>query len=77
MRRVLKKSNRPLLLNDPEATMQHLMAVRYPVYALADITVESREVPHEAIVDEVISALAKRLLAEETTQAAPTSSEST
>ena len=47
MRRVLKKNNRPLLMNDPEASMKRLMTIRYPVYATADITVESREVPHE------------------------------
>jgi shikimate kinase len=61
MRRVLKKNNRPLLMNDPEASMKRLMALRYPVYATADITVESREVPHEAIVGEVIQALSERL----------------
>ena len=59
MRRVLKKNNRPLLMNDPEASMKRLMALRYPVYATADITVESREVPHLAIVGEVIQALSE------------------
>ena len=38
--------------------MRELMAIRYPVYATADITVESREVPHEEIVGEIIDALA-------------------
>jgi shikimate kinase len=74
MRRVLKKSNRPLLLNDPEGTMKQLMAARYPVYALADITVESREVPHDAIVGEVMDALAVHLCAPES-EAASTSGE--
>jgi shikimate kinase len=57
MRRVLKKNNRPLLMNDPEASMKRLMAARYPIYATADITVETREVPHEVIVGEIIQAL--------------------
>lgn len=75
MRRVLKKSNRPLLLNDPEGTMKQLMAARYPVYALADITVESREVPHDAIVGEVMDALAVHLHVQERAEAASTSGE--
>ncbi len=58
LRRVLKRDTRPLLQNDPEGTMQRLMATRYPVYATADITVESRDVPHDTIVNEVIEALA-------------------
>ena len=61
MRRVLKKNNRPLLANDPEASMQRLMTARYPTYATADITVETREVPHEVIVDEIVQALIERL----------------
>ncbi|KAB2912561.1 MAG: shikimate kinase [Hyphomicrobiaceae bacterium] len=58
LRRVLKRDTRPLLQNDPEGVMQRLMAARYPVYATADITVESRDVPHDTIVNEVIEALA-------------------
>ena len=30
--------------------MRDLMTKRYPIYAEADITVESRDVPHEVIV---------------------------
>jgi shikimate kinase len=33
------------------------MAERYPVYAEADVTIHSREVPHERIVDEILAAL--------------------
>jgi hypothetical protein len=36
------------------------MEQRDPVYGLADITVQSREVPHDKIVDEIMSALAQR-----------------
>ena len=58
MRRVRKRATRPLLKNaDPEAVMRDLMAVRHPVYALADVVVESREVPHDKVVAEVLSAL--------------------
>ena len=37
------------------------MAARYPVYALADLTVQSREVPHDKVVDEIVSALADHM----------------
>jgi shikimate kinase len=58
LRRVLKRNNRPLLANDPEGVMRQLMETRYPVYAKADITVESHDLPHDAIVDEIIAELA-------------------
>ncbi len=62
MKRVMRRDSRPLLkASDPEAVMRELMAARYPVYAEADVTVESRDVPHEAIVAEVIHKLRERL----------------
>jgi shikimate kinase / 3-dehydroquinate synthase len=62
MRRVRKRSNRPLLATaDPEATLRRLMEERYPIYAGADITVVSRDGPHDAVIGEVFSAVAKRL----------------
>jgi shikimate kinase len=65
LRRVLKRNNRPLLEKDPEGVMRQLMETRYPVYANADITVESHDLPHDAIVGEIVDALAKSpLLAE-------------
>ena len=58
MKRVAKRESRPLLRTpDPEATMRNLMAQRYPVYAGADITIESRDVPHDQVVTEVVEAL--------------------
>jgi shikimate kinase len=62
MRRVSKRDTRPLLKSgDPEATMRDLMAKRYPIYADSDITIESRDVPHDVIVNEVIAALKAKL----------------
>lgn len=59
MRRVSKRSNRPLLRTaNPEATMRRLMDARYPVYAEADLTVDSRDVPHDVMADAVVEALA-------------------
>lgn len=58
MRRVRKRPNRPLLQTpDPEATLRHLMDIRYPVYAQADLTVLSRDAPHEQVVDDVLGAI--------------------
>ncbi|HEY6632707.1 MAG TPA: shikimate kinase [Rhizobiaceae bacterium] len=60
--RVSKKQNRPLLRNaDPRAVLERLMAERYPVYALADVTVLTRDERKEVIVGEVIEALHRHL----------------
>lgn len=65
MRRVRKRSNRPLLATaDPEATMRHLLDERRPLYALADIRVASRDVPHEIVVDETIAEIERFLSVE-------------
>jgi shikimate kinase len=62
MRRIKRRQDRPLLkTEDPGETLRTLMAERYPVYAQADLTIQSREVPHEKIVDEIVGALADRL----------------
>jgi shikimate kinase len=60
MRRINKRKNdRPMLQTaDPAATLRELLVAREPVYALADLTVQSREVPHDAIVAEIMTALA-------------------
>jgi shikimate kinase len=62
MRRVKRRAGRPLLQTaDPEATVERLIREREPVYQHADLTVWSRDVPHEKIVDECIEALHGRL----------------
>ena len=62
MRRIRRRTDRPLLHTaDPDTTLKRLIDERYPVYALADLTIESRDVSHEVIVDEVIAALAGHL----------------
>lgn len=59
MSRVSRRDHRPLLQNDnPEEVMRSLIEERYPVYELADITVVSRDGPHEVIVSEILSKLA-------------------
>jgi shikimate kinase len=58
MRRVKRRADRPLLQTvDPAATVGRLIREREPVYQHADITIGSRDVPHEKIVDECIEAL--------------------
>src|SRR6266404_4424512 len=58
MRRVKRRADRPLLQTaDPAATVGRLMSEREPVYQRADLTIWSRDVPHEKIVDECIEGL--------------------
>ncbi len=58
MKRVRRRADRPLLRTaDPEATVGRLVEERGPVYQSADITIWSRDVPHEKIVDECVEAL--------------------
>jgi len=62
MRRVRRKSNRPLLKTpDPEGTLRSLMEARYPFYAMADVTVVSRDVPQDIVLDAVLTALETHL----------------
>lgn len=68
MERVSKKQNRPLLKNDnPRAVLIRLMEERYPVYALADITVLTRDERKEVIADEAIEALSRHFALAEAT----------
>jgi shikimate kinase len=58
MKRVGKRATRPLLATgDPRETMQRLMNERYPIYAQADITVESADGPHERVVEAILREL--------------------
>jgi shikimate kinase len=58
LRRVKRRADRPLLQTaDPAATIGRLIEERHPVYQQADLTVASRDVPHEKIVEECIAAL--------------------
>lgn len=57
--RVRDKPGRPLLqAADPRAVLSDLMEKRYPVYGLADVTVESRRgVSHEAMARAILAAV--------------------
>jgi shikimate kinase len=57
--RVNKRDTRPLLKTEnPKQTLENLMRSRYPIYAEADITVLSRDVKKETMVEEVLAAIA-------------------
>ena len=62
MKRVQRRSDRPLLkTEDPEATMKALLDERNPIYALADLEIESRTVSRDVIAGEVIDMMADAL----------------
>src|SRR5262249_45095974 len=62
LRRGKRRSDRPLLkTSDPGETLRRLMEERYPVYAEADIIVHSRDVPHDKIVEEIMTSLSGHL----------------
>lgn len=58
LRRTSRRSNRPLLRRgDPREILSRLIGERYPVYAEADITVDSLDAPPEHTVERVVEAL--------------------
>lgn len=64
MKRVSRRNDRPLLKeDDPAAIMERLMAERYPIYAEADITIETGGGPHRSAVADIIAALRARAAA--------------
>jgi shikimate kinase len=61
VRRTSLRDTRPILRRgDPEAILKKLMAERDPIYAEADITVDSDDGPHKDTVQAVIKALQAR-----------------
>ncbi|MCZ8177739.1 MAG: shikimate kinase [Rhizobium sp.] len=60
--RVNKRDHRPLLKTEnPKQTLKDLMDKRYPIYALADITVQSRDVRKEVIANEVLTSVIEHI----------------
>ena len=61
-RRVGRKDNRPLLQGkDTMAVLRQQAEDRYPVYAEADLTVETGDTAHQVSVDQIIRALSAHL----------------
>lgn len=66
LKRIKRRSDRPLLKSgDPSETLTRLMDQRYPIYAEADLTIQSRDVAHEAIVEDIVTALRARIAAQD------------
>ena len=62
LRRVKRRADRPLLQNaDPAAVIARLIEARHPFYEQTDILIDSRDVPHDRIVDESVIALHEHL----------------
>lgn len=56
--RVNRRDNRPLLKTEnPKQTLADLMTARYPIYAEADLTVQSRDVRKEVVAQEILEAI--------------------
>ena len=59
--RTSRRNTRPLLRNgNPREILKDLMDKRYPVYANSDVTVETGNVPHDAVVDLIVTALREK-----------------
>ena len=62
LQRVKRRSNRPLLKTaDPETVVDRLLIERNPIYAEADIHIQSRDVAHDVVIDDILAALDGRL----------------
>ncbi|WP_321341915.1 shikimate kinase [Breoghania sp.] len=56
--RVSRRTHRPLLqTKDPAAVLRELLRKRNPIYEMADVGVDSRDVPHEQVVSEIVNVL--------------------
>lgn len=63
MKRVKRRTDRPLLKDgDVKETMRKLIEERYPVYAEADLTVDTYDAPHDTVVEAIVNMLEASLL---------------
>lgn len=62
LRRVSRRTNRPLLKQgDPREVLSKLMEQRHPIYAEADICIDSVDGPADSTVERVIEALDRHM----------------
>ncbi|MDA0260660.1 MAG: shikimate kinase [Proteobacteria bacterium] len=55
LRRVQRRDDRPLLKDgDPKQILERLIVERYPIYAEADLIVDTTEAPHSTVVNEIV-----------------------
>jgi shikimate kinase len=65
LQRVSRRDNRPLLkTDDPRAVLERLLGDRGKYYAESDLRYESRDAPHETVVEEILALLSAHLSAE-------------
>ena len=58
MRRCMRRNDRPLLKDgDMRETLESLIEHRYPVYAEANIIVDTGDTPHRTVVDKIVDEL--------------------
>ena len=61
LRRVQRRDDRPLLKDgDPKEILERLIAERYPVYAQADLIVDTTDAPHSTVVNEILQRIRAR-----------------
>jgi len=61
LKRVARRNHRPLLnAGDPKVILRGLIDERHPIYGLSDVTIESRDVTHDAMVTAILRALRAR-----------------
>ena len=64
--RVQRKDDRPLLkAGDPREILERLLAERAPIYAEADISIDSEHGPHADAVERIVAALKERGICED------------
>jgi len=62
LERVSRRDTRPLLkTGDKGEIMKKLMEERYPIYAQADLTIDSNIGPHDAVVEDIVRALQEKV----------------
>lgn len=60
--RVSRRSTRPLLkTDDPRQTLKNLIDARYPIYGEANVTITSKDVPHDVVAAEIVEQLLEYL----------------
>jgi len=76
VRRTAKRGNRPLLKQgDPRTVLERLIAERHPLYAEADLVVDSNDGPLESTVERCLAALADHQRGHAAAAAAPPETE--
>ena len=61
LRRVQRRDDRPLLKDrDPKEVLERLIAERYPVYAEANLIVDTTDAPHSTVVNDILTRIRER-----------------